>query len=169
MNKFVIFFVCLLLLLTGFSRNMEADVDGEIEYVSLVESPAGAAVIDIVGNGRAAFTVETKADELTLSHNIKGAIDGPALITGIRLYNYDLHVTRLAKAGKFEHNYTAEIDTFPVVTIKTDDSFNGVFQRVIELTGDEMKLSEYLNFTGSGWWLDHIVFSQDDEESEQVK
>jgi hypothetical protein len=144
-------------------REMEMSLDGDIEYLSRSGGAAGESVLSIQGSGQVEVTIETAANDITYSHNVQVAVNGPEVISGFKTYTDDIHVTRIRGHGSLEHSYFAEITNFPTINIQTEDTISGELQRRIDMRNNGLSIYEYLNFTGSGWLLDKINFSPVEE------
>jgi hypothetical protein len=145
-------------------RSTTMELDGEIDLVSKSGGPAGESVIVAQGVGKLNLEVNSRAGVETFSFDVSGDTTIP-LITGVKAYNDDIYVSRNT-GGSFEHKYKIEIDIFPRIEISTKDITWNTFQRRIDFDTHGLTLHEYLDFTGSGWFLDKILFSVDDEEAE---
>ncbi len=138
------------------SRTSTMEMVGDIDLVSKSGGPAGESIIVAQGTGKLNLEVKSKADFETFTFDVSGETSIP-VITGVRSYNDDIYVTRNT-AGWIEQSYSMEIGLFPLIDIKTADITRDTFQRRVDFKTHGLTLYEYLNFTGTGWFLDKISF-----------
>jgi len=148
---------------SSMERNVEMELDGKIDYITVMGGEAGEVVVKAEGEGKLELEFETEINSDSLYHHVEGSVEDIEVISGVKTYDNDLHVTKL-NDGEFKHEFDVLVNTFPVLSFVTADSVTlGEIQRVIDIKSGELKLYERFAFYGTGWINDWIVFNVDNE------